>query len=241
MTETDKQHCDEYVAYSGAYLTTVRRQLSAEVERIRAELAALKTSIRRRQFAGRLVTSTAAWRESLGADQMKALRLEGTLAGKESSLANISDTALAERYWEMRAVPRVKDILVDEDKALVIETELLYGKCRKGIWRRVGMFTIRIPDGALRVRGMIQFVPGVGTTKWSSYIAPTNVGANGHVGCFGDAADAIDAALCTRDDTALVKILVRYLECPGFSDRLQNWPVVPTAAVPKWYIDTFGA
>lgn len=238
MTEADIKHCEDYVAFRGADLATARHVLRAEIARFTRELKDLKKSIRRRLYAARFISLPEETRKKLGADQMKALRLEGKLAARQDALESIGDPILAERYWTMRAIPRVRDISIIDRKIFVIETEMLYGKCAGGVWRRVGMFTIRVPKPG--TTSQIMFTPGEGTTRWNSYLAPTNVGTNGKVSCYGDADGPISDALKAWNDVALVNILVRYLECPGHNNRLENWPPAALEEVPRWYIETFG-
>jgi hypothetical protein len=119
----------------------------------------------------------------------------------------------------------------------VITTDTLFGKDWSGTWHCVGGELIEInllekgPTSAIRWKNLTHQIGGMQ--------GPPNIGADGRVTCFGDAAGMLHVAFEKEDWETIVAIAVRYPECAGSQNQITRWPEFATESVPSWYLETF--
>lgn len=191
----------------------------------------------------------------LGRWQTTLRRYIGASAGlkiKMNILWAICEQDTREHYRAMRAIERVRDAYVERDMVHIL-TEPLYGFDRGVMergslvrrWRRIGPYDIRWPVNNphpstihwINLDGRKYYTYLDRTQYWHG---PNNIGPHGFVECMGPTSQTVWKACKARDWTLLVKILVRYAECPGTGlvDTLAKWPAVEENEVPLWYLKT---
>lgn len=152
-------------------------------------------------------------------------------------------------YKDLRQIPRVREVYV-RGPSLHVITDVLYGRDMLGWsygvteaqrkWRRVGAYRISMPlplPDICYIRwenmgGLVEFDYRGGVKMWNG---PNNINDKGTVSCFGTAKAPLERARRDRDWLTLVKIAVRYPECPGEMNAIRHWPAVDVSDVPEWY------
>ena len=247
-----KQPSAEAVTYSTARRTInlpseahVRSQIGAVKKRI-AELELLFASeppkpIQKTKKRSKWQAKLKRWMARLSNSRTELIRLQGRLTRLQDQLGLISvqtDMKYVREYEEICEIPRVVRAYIDSPN-LLIETDDLFGKDDRvgGKWHRIGRFKICYnlrtqSSGDIRWLNMSELF-------FDGFAAPTGVNFCGSSACQGTLIEPLADAQRNNDVVTIVKLLVRFVECPGSGYRITKWPVVSKKEVPQWYLEMF--
>lgn len=188
--------------------------------------------------------------QSMSRKRMRIMQLTGKLQKLEEEMHALPSAEEYRRQYDaICAIPRVADVTIES--ALVITTDPLFGRDKRGIWRRVGPYriTFNAHQHAEAISERISWINIEGGKDRltenpldGTRVIMTSFGADasGRRVCLGTARDPLVGAYQRNDYVTLVSILVRFPECQGQFNDLELWPVANIEEVPIWYREMFG-
>lgn len=176
-------------------------------------------------------------------NRTRAINLRGRLRHLQERVKAISSfEGFQKQYDEIRIVPRIVDVRIDQD-VLVVDTEPLFGRSWNMSWHRVGPYRITYNPREAHLVDRIRWINQEGPIRiyvsddQRGHVLMTSFGADmqGRRTCFGNAEEPLREAAARHDYVAIASILVRFPESAGQHNYIERWPCVQWKELPEWY------